>query len=537
MPGKQHRLVLIFYILPFTFYTLSIMSLKPTIVLVADRTLSANYKIIFEGMFGTMQTTEVPEFIMKKLMAPKMPVDANGRAAAAPLGLRRVEASLLDHLKLGSDEIVCATPESLHSLIGPWTKLVVVSSSDPLGRGMSNTTTSCFWGGRLYTEYWTDKMMIKLVEAKAKHNFKILAGGAGSWQWHQDPDTASRHGIDAICEGYFEQGGPEFVSNVLNDTVSADMIEPSGIAYFRSNSCLLDNVKPITAPSMLGIIELSRGCGKACNFCPMADKKMRHLPIDLICQDVETNVSNGFKNVVSGSEDFLRYGSESFKPNFDKLCQLLEAMGKIPDKNFLQIDHVNISSVLQFEDSELKQLRELMNWDKKCDYLWVNMGAETASGELLKANCAGKALPLDTSNWDQQIIDAADKLIRTGFFPVLSFVLGLPGETPDDVKKTLATVRELVKRKLVIFPIFYEPAEVTQRLKSPAFDLPRMTLDHLDLYQTCYEQNFKEVPPMFWDNQRAGGVPWAKRALVRTLGNVEVIKWRSAFNKLRKKLK
>ena len=512
------------------------MSLKPTIILVADRTLSANYSIIFEGMFGTMQTTEVPEFVMKALMAPKMPVDSNGRAAAAPLGLRRVEASLLEELDLTADDIVCATPESVSSLIGPWTKLVLVSSSDPLGRGMSNTTTSCFWGGRLYTEYWTDKMMIKLVAAKDKYKFKIAAGGAGSWQWHQDSDTAHRHGIDAICEGYFEDGGPDFISNILNDTVPKEMVEQSGIAYFRSNSCRIENVRSITAPSMLGIIELSRGCGKACNFCPMADKKMRHLPVDLICRDVETNVSNGFRNVVSGSEDFLRYGSDSFKPDYEKLCELLESMRKIPDKNFLQIDHVNISSVLQFEDGELKQLRELMNWEKKCDYLWVNMGAETASGELLKANCAGKALPLDTDNWDQQIIEAADKLIRTGFFPVLSFVLGLPGESQADVKKTLAVVRELVKRRLVIFPIFYEPSDIDQQEKAPAFNLERMTLDHLDLYQMCYEQNFKEVPPMFWDNQRAGGVSWGKRALVRTLGNVEVVKWRSAFKKLRRKL-
>lgn len=512
------------------------MPLQPEIVLVADRSLSANYSIIFEGMFGTMQTTCVPEFIMKTLMAPKMPVSSEGIAAALPLGLRRVESALYNELNLTSDNIACATPETLPKLIGDWTKLVIVSSSDPLGRGMSNTTTSCFWSGRLYTEYWTDKMMLQLVRLKNKHNFKIMAGGAGSWQWHQDLDACRRHGIDAIWEGYFEQDGPQFVSHLLNDTMPTGFIEPSGIAYKFSRSCAIDKVRPIISPSMLGIIELSRGCGKACNFCPMSDKKMQHLPVDLICSDIETNVAGGFKNVVSGSEDFLRYGAETFKPNFDALCKLLEAMRTIHGKNFLQVDHVNISSVLQFDDQQLKHLRQLMSWESPCDYLWVNMGAETASGRLIKENCPGKAAPFDTENWGQMIIDAADKLIRCGFFPVLSFVLGLPGETPDDVRHTLSVVRELVKRRLVIFPIFFEPSDSEFRKTAPAFNISSMSLDHLELYSTCYEQNFKEVPPMFWDNQRAGGVSFAKRALVRTLGTVEVVKWRGAFKKLRNNL-
>lgn len=503
--------------------------LKPAIVLVADRTLSADYKALFEGIFATMQTTKVPALAMRRFVAPPVHTDALGRARTAPLGLRRVQSALIAQLGLSADDVVCTTPERLGDLLGPWVKIVGFSSSDPLGNGMSNTTTTQFWAGELYTRHWSRHILAQILEAKRRWGFKVVGGGAGAWQWECYPDATAEECLDVRFEGYFEQDGPRLFADLLNGRPVP--------RHFMQNKTAAEGIAPICGSSLLGIIELSRGCGRGCRFCSMAHKKMEHLPAETILADLETNIAGGVRSVVSGSEDFFRYGATGLKPNFEALRDLLDQMRKVNGLSFMQIDHANITSLAQMTDEQLQEIRRLLTWEKDSKYLWVNMGAESANGRLVAANCTGKVAPYRPDDWEELLYTTTERMTRNGYFSVVSLVLGLPGETPDDVQRTFKLVKFLETQAAVVFPVFYEPHSADDLAAGRRFSIATMWPEHLELYRTCYEINFKKVPLLFWDNQRCAGVSWLKRATMRVLGKTEVAAWRKAFIRVGKQLK
>ena len=488
-----------------------------SIVLTADRTLMADYPTLLDGMMGTIQTTSVPEFLMRRCLAPRMP-QRDGRAVRAPLGLRRLEAALV-RAGIADGQVAVVVPEEIHQAVGADTRIVAISSGDPLGYGMSNTTARALAGGQLYTRRWFAQLCRHLRRLRARRNdFVVVAGGPGAWQLANDPAATEALGIDTVFLGYGERDAPEAFGRILEGRPMPPVV--------RGRRGRVSDIPPILGPTSMGAVEISRGCGRGCGFCTIAAEPMVHVSVGRIVADVETNVRAGVPNVSLISEDFLRYGSPGTRVSPGLLLDMLQAVRRIPGVRMIQVDHVNVSSAVQFSIEQLRQVREALRAEERHDQLWVNLGVESASGELLEANgMNAKAHPFSLSQWNPLCRDAVGRLAEAGFVPMVSLIVGLPGETGEHVQQSIDFVHHLEGMRAVMFPIFHAPLRPEDR----PFGIENMTPAHWKLFRMCYAFNFKWIPPMFLDNHHAGNAPMWRRAFIQLAGRAQTAQWKLKF--------
>jgi len=477
----------------------------------------ADYPTLLDGMLATIQTTSVPGLVMRRFLAPPM-ADRNGVASRAPLGLRRLAAAL-SASGLGDDDIAVVSPSGLDRAIGPATRVVGISSGDPLGRGMSSTTMAGICGGQLYTRIWFADLCRHLGRLRGRGGgFRVVVGGPGAWQLANEPAAARDLGIDTVFVGYGEREAP----GLFDRLIAGESVE----GLVRAGTVPTGNIAPITAATSMGAVEVSRGCGRGCGFCTLAGEPMVHMGIEDILAAAETNVRAGPACISLISEDLLRYGATGSGVAPEALLEMLHAVRAVAGVRMIQGDHANVSSVMQLTDSELRAVREAMRASGAAEQSWLNLGVESASGELLTANgLAGKVRPFEAGDWSRLCEAAVRRMGQAGFVPMVSLILGLPGETAEHVDQTIELLARLEGLRVVVFPIFYAPLSPGER----PFGVEDMTERHWRLFQMSYAFNFKWIPQMFRDNHRLAGTPWRRRLFVQLAGRVQTIQWKRMF--------
>src|SRR5262245_65345564 len=101
-----------------------------------------------------------------------------------------------------------------------------------------------------------------------------------------------------------------------------------------------DEVPAIYGPTSMGVVEISRGCGKGCQFCTIATERMIHIPLEIVASDVERNIERGVTSICALSEDFFRYGATHRAPvNPPVLKALIRRLRQIQPLKLIQLDH------------------------------------------------------------------------------------------------------------------------------------------------------------------------------------------------------
>lgn len=88
---------------------------------------------------------------------------------------------------------------------------------------------------------------------------------------------------------------------------------------------------------------------------------------------------------------------------------------------------------------------------------FIEMGIETGSPRLLRLLMAGKALPYKPEQYPDVVEEAIGILNDNYWVVVGTMILNLPGETDDDVVKSLELLDRLKKLRVLTFPLPFIP--------------------------------------------------------------------------------
>lgn len=545
----------------------------PKVVLTADRTLMSPYRgISLASFFGCAPALDLnrkqTSFLYRILgnqVTPRLLFDficnpighTNGIANYAPYGLRKVEAALIRD-GYSREDVVVAHPDYIEQFIGPETQAVGTYEMDPLGMG---PVTMTFTYGRRqmsYDEYYCRDLHHRINKAKARNGSKakVIAGASGTWQYNYDPAKIEEYGLYGIVEGDLGGIGPEidgasaggkfFDALIDGEMDTANPFKKSkfkiDIKEFSRNGReyhgrfihywdepSVEDIPNIVKPSMHGMSEVMRGCGRGCKFCDVTLRPLRYYPVEKVQKEIEINMKyGGLKNAWIHSDDIFVYGlnprtTKNMQPNREALEELFKGImatgiehtnpthgtlaGAIADEKLIP----NVSKIIRASPD---------------NHIGIQCGFETGSTRLIGKYADRKLAPFKPVEWHWVVKTGVKTLNEHYWVPAFTLIMGLDNdETPEDSWETIRLIHELEveqpESKFTVTPLTFVPIGLLE--KSEFFDIGS-TMDPAKLgvmYKT-WQHNFRYGIQKFM--RKVGRNNPIKNlffaALARTLGGV-----------------
>jgi hypothetical protein len=129
------------------------------------------------------------------------------------------------------------------------------------------------------------------------------------------------------------------------------------------------------------------------------------------------------------------------------------------------------------------------------------IGMETASVRMAKMIMPGKSAPFPIDEWPSVLIRGLEVLNKNNWFPVITLMVGNPGETDDDVKATLDVVYEMERRKLfaILVPSIFTPLNDTRMADKHGTEETRdMTPLQWQLIMKCWKMSLNRALQSWW---------------------------------------
>jgi radical SAM superfamily enzyme YgiQ (UPF0313 family) len=512
----------------------------PKVVLTADRTLMSPYRGIslasFFGCAPAIDTKRDPTSLWYKIMGQQItprllfdficnPIEnINGVAKYAPYGLRKVESSLIRD-GYSREDVVVAHPDYVEKFIGPETQVVGTYEMDPLGMG---PVTMTFTYGRKhmsYDEFYCRELHRRISNAKKENgsNAKIIVGASGTWQYNYDPAKIEEYGIYGIVEGDLGGIGPEidgagasfFDAAIAGDFETANPFKKSKfkieikeydrperkyhgrfIHYWDEPS--VDEIPDIINPSMHGMVEVMRGCGRGCKFCDVTLRPLRYYPVEKVQKEIQVNMKyGGSKSAWIQSDDIFVYGlnprtTKNMEPNREALEELFKG---IMDTGIEHTNPTHGTLAGAIADERLIPSISKIIRSSPENHIGIQCGFETGSTRLIGKYADRKLAPFKPNEWHWVVKHGVKTLNQDYWVPAFTLIMGLNNdETPEDSWETIQLIHELETEqpdsRFTVTPLTFVPIGLLE--KSEFFDINN-TMDppKLGVMYKTWQHNFK----------------------------------------------
>jgi len=432
----------------------------------------------------------IPLSFARKTLYPPVPRNGQGRAKYSSYGLRKVEAILLEN-GFSESDVAVVHPEDLEQFVGPDTKVLGISSMDPTGMGYVSKTYSSIIGGG---EPMNAVEFKKLVKNPAIRKFKpkIVVGGFGSWQLERK-HVSDAYGVDCVIMG----GRPDPIVDVFKKLVNGEPV-PRVVHADESLRNWDYGTMPMARHAAIhGSVEISKGCGRNCQFCTPTMQSKVDVPLEKIMQEVALTVKEGSDHITLVTEDLFLYGatSKTFIPNKDAVVGLCRRVADYPGVKSIQPSHMSLAPVVQ-NPQMVKELAEILiqrSWysHNQKPIITGETGIETGSTRLMKKYMGGKMLPFKPEQWQEIVTNAFGILNDNDWYPLATLIVGLPDEKEDDVLATLDLMDKLKGYNAFYVPLFFVPLENCVLMNKKGAELDSLSKARWDFFIRCWEYNIR----------------------------------------------
>jgi hypothetical protein len=437
--------------------------------------------IDYAGYFIQMAMASLPIW-MERVLNSKYPnwrdVERNpdGTARYVPAGVRLLQASLLR--EWSDEDIAVCYPDDLRQFVGPRTRVVAVSTHNPLGVTFAaGVYTSIFGSSRLPINSHYARLLFEIIKnSPYRPSFKVIVGGSGGWQITQT-NSFEELGVDCVVEGRSEsQDCLELFHKAI---LGKDLPREVNVAHPTSREALLVPDKRTT----FGVVEMTTGCGRRCQFCVPDLNPQIDFPKEKIMRGVGANVREGNKQISLATEDMFIWGqvrSETpfFFPNREALVDLYSSIVNTPGVEQHVLSHCTIAPFV-VDPLLIKELSRVLlpkspihlprlSSHPQGKALSPLVGLETGSVRMAKKIMPSKGVPFSIDDWPSVVLEGLRVANENNWFPVMTLMVGNPGETDEDSMATLDLIYEMERRGLFAFlvPSIFTPLHDTRMEKA-----------------------------------------------------------------------